>query len=420
MNFSPVLSLFLLSAMAATLSSAETGSAPDTVPSAINLLGLDLYRAQAKAAEGNLLLSPYSIQNALAMTYTGADGDTRAEMQRVLHYPATEEKVHAGFADLSAALKQAVDASKKDVERGKKFGGPSTALEINVANRLFGQKAFEFRRPFLTTLKDFYKAPLDELDFQANPDKARATINGWVARETKEKIRDIVPPGAVTADTRLALANAIYLRAAWATEFVKKVTKPEPFLVRKEKANVPTMLGQGPFGYEKAGDHTAVSLPYTGGALQFLIVLPNETDGLSGVTAALTAGLLIKYAKLPARDVILHLPKFKLEPAAMPLGSQLQSLGMKTAFDHPRGSANFDRMAARKPNDYLKISEVFHKTWLALDEQGTEAAAATVVMVFKAAAAPDEPPKPIEVKVDHPFLFASSTFRLAPVCFLGE
>jgi serpin B len=418
MSLSPIPLLFVLSLMTATLLAAEDAS----VPTAINHLGLDLFRAQAKSAKGNLLLSPYSIQNALAMTYAGADGDTRAEMQRVLHFPAVEERVNGGFADLAAALKLAVDTSKKDVENAKKFGGPSTPLEINVANRLFGQREFEFRQPFLTTLKELYAAPLEELDFRADPEKARATINGWVARQTKEKIREIVPPGAVKTDTRLAVANAIYLRAAWSSEFSKAATKPEPFHVGgKEKADVATMVKQREFGYEKADGYAAVSLPYAGGALQFLVILPDAADGLTHVSEGLTAEILVKYAKLPRRDVILHLPKFKLEPAVMPLGAQLQALGMKTAFDVPQGSANFDRMAPRKPNDYLKIGEVFHRTWLALDEQGTEAAAATVAIIPRVASAvPQERPKPIEVKVDRPFLFAIQHVETGTCLFLGR
>jgi serpin B len=181
------------------------------------------------------------------------------------------------------------------------------------------------------------------------------------------------------------------------------------------------MVKQREFGYEKADGYAAVSLPYAGGALQFLVILPDAADGLTHLSEKLTGETLAEFAKLPRRDVIIHLPKFKLEPSVMPLGAQLQALGMKTAFDVPQGSANFDRMAPRKPNDYLKIGEVFHKTWLALDEQGTEAAAATVAMIPRVASAvPQERPKPIEVKVDRPFLFAIQHVETGTCLFLGR
>jgi len=402
--------------------SAETAPPnPNPIPEAINTTGIELYRAQAQASQGNLLLSPYSVELALAMAFAGADGDTRAEMQRVLHFPADDAAVHSGFASLSAQLLSAIDASKRDVANAKKFGGPSTPLEINVANRLFGQRGYAFRKPFLSTLSDLYHAPLDELDFRTEPEGARGRINGWVAQETRQKIHDIVPPGAVTSDTRLALANAIYLRAAWASQFSKSSTKPEPFLAQgKEKVDVPTMVNQSHFGYLKSEGYAAVTLNYAGGSLQFLILLPESADGLPKLEQTLTAELLARSAKAPAQDVILHLPKFTLAPEVMPLGLQLQALGMKTAFDVPQGTANFDRMAPRKPGDYLKIGEVFHKTWLALDEKGTEAAAATVVMMAPTAAAALEPPKPIEVKVDRPFLFAIQHVQTGTCIFLGR
>jgi len=334
------------------------------IPAAINRLGLDLYRAEAKGSESNVLLSPYSIQTALAMVYTGADGDTRAEMQRVLHFPADEEVVHAGFAELARGLKTAV--------------GSTGRIEIRMANRLFAQQGFELKSAFLATVSERYMAPLQEVDFVGAPEQVRATMNGWVAKQTEDKIRDIVPPGIVNAKTRLAAVNAIYLKAAWQSEFSEKATKPEDFRVRgKDKVQVPTLQKQSNFRYEKADGYTVVGLPYAGGELQFVVILPDDAGGLATISKRLTAESLEKCAKLAPVDLIIHLPKLKLQPQLFRLSSTLQALGMKTAFDEPQGSADFGRMAARKPDEYPKLSEILHKAWLGLDEKGTEAAAAT-------------------------------------------
>jgi serine protease inhibitor len=163
-----------------------------------------------------------------------------------------------------------------------------------------------------------------------------------------------------------------------------------------------------------------VTIPYIGGEVQFLILLPHETNGLAALEAKLTPELLALGANPGMADVILHLPKFKLEPPLIKLGKALKSLGMKSAFDQPSGSADFDRMAPRKPDDYLYISEVFHKTFLALDEKGTEAAAATAVAMMRATAVLMEKPAPVVVRVDHPFLFAIQHRRSGACLFWGR
>ena len=184
------------------------------------------------------------------------------------------------------------------------------------------------------------------------------------------------------------LANAIYLKAPWAHEFNDATTKPQPFHVRGGAVvDVPTMQKEDrQFGYAKREGFTAVSLPYIGNELQFLVLVPDEVNGLRALESKLSAQMLSQCAKLEPHDVDLSLPKFKFEPPTMALGEKLQGLGMKSAFDQPQGSANFDRMAPRKPNDYLYISQVFHKTFIAVDEKGTEAAAATAVAMMAGSA----------------------------------
>ena len=385
---------------------------------AINALGLDLLRQTATPA-ANALLSPYSIQSALAMTYAGADGDTRAEMARVLHYPEDEAGLHRSFAALRQGLDDVMQKSVKDAERMRQHGGKMDPITVTTANRLFGQTGYAFREPFLERVKDSYAAPVEQLDFRRNSAGATKHINGWVEEQTRERIRNLIPEGALDQFTRLVLVNAIYFKAPWANEFYD--TKPEPFyLGANNLITVQTMMSKRTVGYSKHQDFTAVTIPYRGGELQFLILLPDKMDGLADLEKKLTAGLLTDSARLKNQEVILHLPKLKLEPPAMALGRALQSLGMKSAFDKPPRSANFDRMAPRTRDDYLFISEVFHKTFLELDEKGTEAAAATAVAMAVASAVQREPPKPIEVRVDRPFLFAIQHRTSGACLFLGH
>lgn len=403
-----------------------SGAAPlstnaETAARAINALGVDLL-AQGTQDGANALISPYSIQSALAMTFAGADGETRKEMARVLHFPDEENQLHSSFAALQGALDEVARRTAERAEKSAKLGGPNDPVTLTVANRLFGQQGYAFRAPFLERVESTYKAPLQTMEFSADPNAARLTINAWVESQTRERIRDLIPANGLDKDTRLVLVNAIYLKAPWAAEFPQHATKPEPFHVGGDRAttDVPTMMRQDRFGHAQHDGYAALTIPYSGGEVQFLILLPDQADGLPALEAKLTADLLTASARADTKDVILHLPKFKLQPPLMTLSRTLQSLGMKSAFDQPRGSANFDRMAPRKPDDYLFISEIFHKTFLDLDEKGTEAAAATAVAMMRATAAIGEKPKPIEVRVDRPFVFAIQHRPSGACLFLGR
>jgi serpin B len=387
---------------------------------ATNRLGVELFRLTAKPGE-NFLLSPYSIQSALAMTYAGADGETRAEMARVLHFPPDDTMLAESFAKLRAALDATVTASTKYSAQIANDGGKVDVVEWRVANQLFGQTGYEFHQPFLDFVRDRYDAPLQLLDFGANPRAARNEINRWVADRTKEKIPDLIPRDGITPSTRLVLVNALYLKAPWETPFNKELTEEQPFKVRGTTLiNVPTMRKGDWLGYAKRKGYTAITLPYPGGELQFLILLPDDPAGVDALAAIITPAVLRANAQLATQLIALRLPRFKLKGPTVSLGERLQKLGMKTAFDVPVGSANFDRMAPRKPDYYLSISEVYHRTFLNLDEEGTEAAAATAIGITHTGGIPPPLPKPIEVRVDHPFLFAIQ-HRESGVClFLGR
>jgi len=392
-----------------------------TAASAINAIGIDLLRLTG-GADANALLSPYSIETALAMTYAGADGKTRDEMARVLHLRGGDDaQVANAFSLLQSQLDQVVQKSLRAADAMKKYGQTNDPIALNIANRLFGQQGYNFRPAFLDFVKSNYNSPLELMDFRSNPSGATKTINDWVAEKTRDRIQNLIPGGALDGLTRLVLVNAVYLKAPWAEEFSERGTVPLPFHARGgDAANVPTMNTQKSFGYAKEKSMTVVSIPYKGGELQFLIILPDEIDGLQKVEAGLTADKLVGWASLPNRDVRLFLPKFKMEAPTLPLGDALQKLGMTSAFDIPPESANFDRMAPRHlPNDYLYISKVFHKTFISVDEKGTEAAAATAV-VMATRSAIMRPVEPVEVRVDHPFVFAIQHRASGACLFLGH
>jgi serpin B len=393
-------------------------AADDIAPAAtaINTLGVDLLARTAPA--DNALLSPYSIQSALAMTYAGAAGVTREEMATALHYPADDAQLHTAFAALRKSLAVVVTNSVARVARGQRGGDP---ISINIANRLFGQVGYQFRPEFQALVKEKYVAPFEALDFKRDASAATRHINQWVAEQTRDRIRDLIPAGTLHELTRLVLVNAIHLKAPWASEFSASNTKPEPFHVRGfTPVDVPTMLTRASFGYEKRDGYAVVSLPYSGGDLAFVILLADSYDGLPRLEKKFSAALIADCAKIPAADVALHMPRFKLEPPSLPLGRELKSLGMKSAFDEPRGSADFDGIAPRDPKDYLSVSEVIHKAFLSLDEKGTEAAAATAVMMAPTSAATAPRPKPVEVYVNRPFLFAIQHRPSGACLFVGR
>jgi serpin B len=392
----------------------------DLAAKATNELAVDVHRQLATGDE-NLCISPYSIESALAMTFAGADGETRTEMARVLHL-TNDAGVPASFSALQRSLEEMSAKTAELAKRSKQFGGPSEPITLHIANRLFAQNGYKFREAFLSLVKQNFGGAFEPVDFIADPAAVTQRINKWVADQTHDRIRDLIPGGALDKTTRLVLANALYLKAAWASEFSKNATQPEPFFVHGGgPVDVPMMRKTDKrFGYGRHEGFTVVSLPYASDDLQFVVLLPDEINGLRGLESKLTADMLAGCAKLEKRDVDLHLPKFKLEPPTITLADNFEALGMKTAFDKPQGSANFDKMAPRKPNDYLYISQIFHKTFIAVDEKGTEAAAATAVAMMAGTALRSPPPPPIEVKVDRPFVYAIQHVPSGVCLFLGR
>lgn len=391
---------------------------------ATNNAGLDLYRQLARSRPGqNLVISPYSIESALALAYAGADGVTRTEMARALYLPGDNGPLQAEFARLRTELNATAEASRTVAEARTRSGARTDPIEWNQANRLFGQQGYAFRDAFLTLMRDGFAAPFEAMDFRANPEPPRLAINAWVENQTRQRIKDLIPAGGLSEATRLVLVNALYLKAPWDVPFTKSLTTPRTFRPAPGSAReVPTMQRTAPLGYGTEDGFTIVTLDYLAAGLQFVILLPDQNQDLDTAAARLTPGHFARWANLRQtnrRDVDLYLPKFTVPGATVPLGQVLRAMGVKSAFDEPRGSANFDSIAPRRPDDYLSISDVFHQTFVALDEEGTEAAAATAVVIATTTAVVT-PPQPIEVRVDRPFLFAIQ-HRATGVClFLGR
>jgi serpin B len=415
--FTPLFALLLLlieSACRQPESEAVPAGDPELAARATNEFGLDLYRRLAPA-EGNFCISPYSIETALVMAFAGADGATRKEMMEVLHFPADEDSLHDSFHALRHQLEDAQKDSAKIISNIKKAGGAGEPVTLTIANQLFVQKGSEFRDPFLAVLKKRHAARPETVDFVSDPTRAVQRINAWITDRTRQRLRNVVPPEAVDTTTRLVIANAIYLKAQWETPFDVGATELLPFYVRgEESVNVPTMKTRLEFcGYAKHDGLVALSVPYLDAELRCLILIPDEVKGLPRLEAGITPATLGEEIAITHIEVDLSLPKFKFEPATLRLGSTLRDLGMTTAFKPGPGGANFDRMA--QPNSGLYLSEVFHKTLIAVDEKGTEAAAATGGGGFLGVA-----PEPLTVRVDRPFFYAIQHLPTHTCLFIGH
>ncbi len=388
-----------------------------------NAVGLDVYRHLAVGTSGNSIISPYSIESALALAYAGAAGDTRTEMASVLLLPGDNDLLRSGFSALGDALAAAATKSAKVAQARKLAGASSDPMEWSFANSLFGLIGYPFRASYLSLMQNGFNAPLQALDFKLQTEASRLVINDWVAEQTRQKILNLIPPGGVSEFTRLVLVNALYLKISWDSPFPPELTSPAPFwLDASTTKSVPTMHESEMLGYAKEDGLTVVTLNYLGGDLQFVVLLPDQGVTTDTIANRLTPDDLARWATLanPGSTMVsLYLPKFMVSGSTVPLSQALQALGMRQAFNIPVASANFDDIAPRKPDDYLYISEVFHQTYVALDEKGTEAAAATAVMMATTTAVTTPPPL-VEVHVDRPFLFAIQHRGTGACLFFGR
>jgi serpin B len=365
---------------------------------------VDLYRVltEAQGEGANLFYSPYSISVALAMTYAGAEGGTEREMAEALHFTLPEAQLHPAFNALALAL-----AARGEGAEGQDDGG----FRLHVVNALWGQRGYEFLQAFLDTLAKHYGAGLRLLDFKTAPEEARVTINDWVSEQTEGKIEDLIPPGAIDPLTRLVLTNAIYFNAAWAAPFKAERTEDGAFhRLDGEQVTVPMMHQTASFGYAEGRGYQAVELPYDGHELSMVILLP-DAGRFMEVEGALDAQTIPGvFDALRERRVALTMPKFKVE-SSFSLVDALKALGMPSAFSD---TADFSGMDGTRD---LFITDVLHKAFVDVDEEGTEAAAATAVIVGLKAVMPEEP---MEMVVDRPFIFLIRDIKTGTVLFVGR
>ena len=357
--------------------------------------GIDLYQ-KLKVTNGNLFFSPYSISSALAMTYSGARSITEKEMATALHFSLDQQSLHASFRQLQAQL---------DTIRDKK------RIELSVANSLWAQQNYKFLDSFMELNKQYYDAELRLVDFEKQTETARKTINTRVEDETQKKIVNLIPRGMVGPTTRLVLCNAIYFKGTWCKQFDKSKTVDSPFhLSVKKSVDVPMMNRKLPLKFMDFGTCHAIELPYEGNEVSMLLFLPKKIDGISQLENKLNSDTLTYWinnlTQTYESEISLSIPRFKTT-RSFDLKQELDALGMHSAF----AAADFSGMTGNKD---LFIGAVIHKAFIEVNEQGTEAAAATAVLMK------GEAGEPLVFRVDHPFLFLIRENSTGSILFMGR
>jgi serpin B len=370
----------------------ETGATAETAKSVVdanNQFAFDLYN-QLKQDGGNVFYSPFSIETALAMTYEGAKGETADEMQKVLHFPL--ENRQASFAKII----NEINAGSND-------------YQLKTANALWAQKDYPFLDSYFNLVESYYGGNVTNLDFKADTENSRQTINNWVAEQTNDKIKDLIPAGMLSPAARLVITNAIYFKGKWIKQFEKKDTQEKDFKLSTgstAKVQMMQLFGEE-FNYTETENLQVLEMPYKGDELSMLILLPR--GNIESIESELNAGNLSLWRNsLKTEDVDMFIPKFKFETKYM-MKQMLVNMGMQTAF---LDNADFSGMTGQID---LKISEVIHQAYVAVDEEGTEAAAATGVVFITSAY------KPVKVfNADHPFIFIIQQKETGNILFMGR
>jgi len=369
---------------------------------ALNLYSQIKNLSEVKNSEGNMFFSPYSISTALAMTYTGARGNTAAEMATVLNLPElsgknlyTPNQIAAAFGNL-----------QKQLQADKETSG----YQLNVANALWGQKGYPFLPGFIDINKKYFESGLTELDF-AKSEEARKTINTWVEEKTNDKIKDLIPAGALDSLTRLVLTNAIYFKGDWSIKFKEENTKESDFHITEQKtAKVQMMYQKENFEYANLDNMQLLQMHYKGDELSMLIILPKTIGDMEAIESNLNLETLQSNLKqMRKREVDVYLPKFKMTTGTLDITSILAKMGMKDAFSN---AADFSGMSERKD---LYISSVVHKAFVEVNEEGTEAAAATGVVMKLLSIS-----EPIVFRADRPFIFMIRDNATQSILFIGR
>jgi serpin B len=364
-----------------------------------NAFAVDLY-GHLRSQPGNLFFSPESISTAFAMAYAGARGQTAAEMQQVLHFTLPPDQLHSTMGALLAAM-----------------NAPHKGYALRVADALWAQQNAAFLPGYLKLVQSDYAAGFHRVDFKASPENVRNTINQWVEQQTNNKIQNLIAPGVLTPATRLVLTNAIYFKGDWLNTFENASTQNEEFHTSASQfVMAPLMHRTGSYRYYDGGTFQVLDLPYAGGELSMDVLLPKDNDGLPALEQSFTASSINdSLQKLEPEDkVILTFPRFTMTQQ-FELSNALSRMGMPHAFG---SAADFSGMTG-KPN--FTISAAIHKAYIDVNEQGTEAAAATsIIMRATAARVPFPTPPPIVFRADHPFLFMIRDTKSSAILFLGR
>jgi serpin B len=363
---------------------------------------MDLFRVAA--GDGNALLSPYSVAAALTMTYAGARGDTAQEMRSVLHLALPDDRIHAARNELDLRI---------TAEPAVPEGADGEPFAIRVANSLWGQAGYPFLEEFLAVLAENYDAGMNLVDYVAAAEQARQTINAWVEEQTEGRIVDLIPEGVITDLTRLVLVNAIWFKASWATPFDPGLTRDGAFrLLDGGDVTVPLMHGNLRLPYLDGDGFQAVRLPYAGDA-SMLIILP-DPGRFEQMVDRLSASDLDAIRRAESEHLVeLSMPTFEYR-SQLQLKPALQELGMVAAFTDPAlpDGADFTGIIEARQ---LLIHDVVHQAFIAVDEEGTEAAAATAVVIGDQSA-----PMPVTVSIGRPFLFLIEHRATGELLFIGQ
>jgi len=397
------LAALAFSALSATVLAQTPSPSPQQekqIVSSNNAFACDLY-AQLRDTKGNLFFSPFSVSTALAMTSAGAKADTAAQMRKALRFPASQDDVHAGFAGLLRRL--------DEVNRGG-------SVQLNMANSLWPQTGAPIHESFLALVKQSYGVEITPVDYKHAEPEARAQINRWVEEKTQDKINDLISR-PLSEDARLVLVNAVYFKGDWEHAFDAVLTKDESFFSGDGRVvQTPLMQQTNQFNYAELNNSQLIELPYKSGALSMFVVLPK--DKTSASLTKLENGLAGKQiaawkAQMRETEVQVFLPKFRLEWGTASLTQALKNLGMNNAF--VSGKADFSGISG----DKFFIGDVLQKAFVAVDEEGTEAAAATAVTMAAGAAPGPVAPPPV-FRADHPFMFFIHDNATGSILFMGR
>ena len=365
-----------------------------------NDFALDVYQTLS-AQDGNLILSPFSMSLALAMTYAGARGETESQMVDTLHFDLPQEQLHPAFNALDQDL----------ASRGESKSDEQEPLQLNIANAVWAEQTYPFLQEFLDLIASNYGAGIRLADFINQYESVRKEINDWVYDETQEKIKDLLPEGVLSSDTRMVLVNAIYFKADWLSQFDANDTYDSPFHLLDGTDVTVKMMNQGTsMPYYQGNGFQAVELPYAGDTSAMDILIPDEGN-FEAFESSLNSDLFNKAINgMQPASMMLSLPKFTYE-SQFNLSDTLKSMGMVDAFDPDQ--ADFSGMTAQ--ND-LFISNVIHKAFVAVDEEGTEAAAATAVIMDTTSA----PMFEVTLTIDRPFIFIIRDKPSGQILFIGR